>query len=256
MSMRTILLMFGMIGMCAYVQAELRTWTLKNGQTFDAEMTRKIFDSLVMVDPAGRELSIPLDSFDLSEDDQEYLMLESPPKLKIEFRKSIQRKNFEMIRGSEDRVPENRATFGAKVNLQDKFDYDGELTVELFAIGGELWGDRYIILDRQTSRFVPSKEEKYTHEFYSKRLVRLTNVLDELKGKDYTRRGERYEGFLVSVKDKRGKIIGIDGSKDWLEEHVEKLEMLKIGNYFDKTCTRTFPTRPKSYMEDNYAGRP
>ena len=236
--------------------AEVRSWTLKDGRTVQAELKRTLFDKLVLVNAEGVEVAIPKDEFNFTPGDLEYLKLEDPPNLRIEFKKSIERKNFEMIRGSEDRVPERRATFGAKVRLLDHHDYGNALTVEFFAIGGELYGNRYLLLDRQHFTFVPSKENKYTMDFRSPRLVRLTDTLDELKGADYTRLGENYQGFAITVRDKRGKLIGIKASRDWLEEYLEKLEALKPGNYFDETCTRTFPTRPKSYMNETQAGRP
>lgn len=42
----------------------------------------------------------------------------------------------------------------------------------------------------------------------------------------------------------RGKVIATAGPKKWLIENLDNLKKLKIGNYFDKSCTRTFPARP------------
>jgi len=58
--------------------------------------------------------------------------------------------------------------------------------------------------------------------------------------------GEKYSGFRVTVTDARGEMIAVKSSANWLFENLENLKKLSVGNYFDKTCTRTFPVRPKN----------
>lgn len=251
--MKKILLILAVAGSVAIASAEVRTWTLKNGKTIEGEMVRTYLDKMVLVDADGKEATLPKDAFRFSDADREYMELEDPPKFKIEIKKSVLRKNFSMIRGSEDRPPEQRAEFGAKVSLENKKDYTHELTVEYFAIGDEIKGDRYILLDRKKSTFTPSKENKWTHEFYSKRLVRMTDLWDN--STVYSRRGEQYAGFVITVRDKRGKLIGINASREWMENSIENLEQLKIGNYMNELCQRTYPTRPKSYIASLASGR-
>ncbi len=232
---------------------ELRTWHLANGQTVEAAFERVLFDKLVLKTADGKDVTIPKDEFALSAADREYLELEDFPKLDLLFRKSIERKNFSMIRGSENRPPEQRASFGAKVVQKSTAEYNHPLTVEYFAIGQEIKGDRYILLDRMSKTFTPTKENKRSVEFYSNRLVRMTDLWDA--SQTYSRRGEQYYGFIITVKDKRGKLVAVDASNNWLADHLDTLETRRIGNYMDKTCMRAFPSRPKSYLANQAAGR-
>jgi len=252
-AMSRLPLLLAICGLCIAAPAEMRTWNFRNGQTMEAEYVRDLFDKIIIRDEAGEERTIPKDQFVLSDADVEYLELENPPPFDLSFKKSIEQKNFSLIRGAEDRPPEWRGTFGVKVEQKGGPDFNHELTVEFFAIGKELEGNRYILLDRMSEKFTPTRANKRTLEFNSKRLVRMTDMWgDSLV---YSRRGEQYFGFLITVKDPRGKVIAIDGSNDWLAQNLENLEKLGIRNYFDKTCTRTYPTRPKSYIGNREAGR-
>lgn len=249
---RPLLALVVVFGLCTSALAEMRTWTFKNGQTLEAEYVGDFFNKIKLQSADGQEFTIPMEEFDLSDADKEYLELEHPPVFKLEFRKSVQRKNYSMIRGLEDRPPDQLASFGAKVKQTSSGNYGYPLTVDFYALGDEIKGDRYILLDHATSSFVPSQAEKRTYEFYSKRIVRLT---DQWNGSQYfSRRGEQYSGFLIVVRDKRGKVIAIDGSNDWAVEHFENLEKLKIGNYMNKECIRTYPSRPYNYIPQIRSG--
>ena len=232
---------------------EILTWQLDDGRTLEAEFVRILFDKIMLKDTAGKEWTIPQESLVLTDEDREFLELENPPKLDLLIRKSIERKNFAMIRGAENRPPEQRGTFGAKVVQKSSAEYNHPLTVEYFVIGQEIKGDRYIVLDRKKETFIPTKENDGTLEFYSGRLVRMTDLWDAHP--NYSRRGEQYYGFIITVKDKRGKLIAVDASNDWLQDYLGNLENLRIGNYMDKTCLRTYPSRPKSYIANRAAGR-
>ena len=50
----------------------------------------------------------------------------------------------------------NDFTFGAKMKQASAGSYNHELTMEFFAIAKELIGDKYILVDRQSSTFIPS----------------------------------------------------------------------------------------------------
>ena len=60
------------------------------------------------------------------------------------------------------------------------------------------------------------------------------------------RRGKKYAGYLITVSDKRGKVIQYRASKPWLWENIENLKDMPVGRYMDKTCTRVHPTSPKA----------
>ena len=96
------------------------------------------------------------------------------------------------------------------------------------------------MLDRQESRFVPSRKNKRSHTFSGDSVPMFTYALDGEV------RGLKYYGYLVRVTDKRGKTIQHSESNKWLFEHLDNLEKIPKGKYMDKTCTRVFPTTPKA----------
>lgn len=239
------------LGVCSVAMAEMRTWKFKTGETIEAEYVKTVINKYRIKDANGKEYTIPIDQFDLSAEDKEYLALENPPPLKLEFRDSVVRKNFTMEQiGDVPRPPEQRGQFGVLIKQMNNQDYPYPLTVEAYAIGKEISGNRYILLDRFSSPFRLTEGHKSRFEYQSKRIVRLTDMWDfPLYGTDllmFSRRGEEYYAFMVVVKDKRGKVIAVDASKDWMTEHLENLEERYIGNYMDETFQRTYPSRPQT----------
>ncbi len=55
--------------------------------------------------------------------------------------------------------------FTAKIKQTSAGSYNHELKVEYFAIGEEVDGDNYILLDRQRDVFTPTHENKRSHAF-------------------------------------------------------------------------------------------
>ena len=237
------------------VDSGLRTWTFKTGETLDAVYLKEkdYYDKMALRDANGKEWVIKKDQFVLSDEDQRFLDLENAPELTLEFKKDITRKNFTMIRFSEYRPPEQRATFGVSVSQDGYQEYGYDLTVDVYAIGQEIAGNRYILLDRFSCPFRLTKENGRRFEFENDRMVRMSDMWGD--SGTYTRRGEQYYGFLIVVKDVRGKVIAVDASNDWLTEHIDALEERYIGNYIDRNCERVYPSRPKSYISSTASDR-
>ena len=57
-------------------------------------------------------------------------------------------------------------------------------------------------------------------------------------------RGTKYGGYLVIVRDERGKIIQYDASHEFLYEKLEALQKLRPNNHFNRECVRVIPARP------------
>ncbi|MDF7809088.1 hypothetical protein P4E94_16705 [Pontiellaceae bacterium B12219] len=115
--------------------------------------------------------------------------------------------------------------------------YNYPLKVELFAIGSEIGANQFILLDRAAASFVPSEFERGTAFEFSGRTVDLLDYdVYEM------RRGDRYDGFLITVTDERGEVIAHRSTPSWLIEHWDRLADLPVGSFMDKTCTRVWPT--------------
>ncbi|MEN8254652.1 MAG: hypothetical protein ABFR33_04200 [Verrucomicrobiota bacterium] len=215
----------------------MRTWTGVDGKTFEAEFVTVISSKAVLKDSRGKMRKIPQDQ--LSLEDREFIELAQPPEFNIDFSKKSSQYIGKMSPYNPRTPPKVLDyVFSARLKQISAGLYNHELHVEFFAIGAENFGDHYILLDRQESRFMPTKENERTHEFSGK-TVRLTTY--ELYG-DF--KGMKYAGYLVVVTDKRGKIITHATSNKWLFENLENLRRLSVGRYMDETCTRVFPSRP------------
>ena len=219
------------------IDEKMRSWTGTDGKVLDAEFVATISGKAVLKDSRGRQRKIPLDR--LSPEDRKYIELTRPPAFNIDFSKKSSQYIGKMSPYN-GRFPPKVLdyVFSTRLKQISAGTYNHELHVEFFAIGAENFGDHYILLDRQKSRFTPAKKDQKTHEFSGK-TVRLTSY--ELYG-DF--KGTKYSGYLVVVTDARGKIIHHQASSKWLFENLDNLRRLPVGRYMDKTCTRVFPTRP------------
>ena len=220
-----------------FSEHEMRAWTGVGGKALEARFMTVTSDKAVLEDTRGKQRKIPLAQ--LSAEDREFIELTSPPEFNIDFSKKSSQFIGKMSPYN-TRVPAKVLdyVFSARLKQISTGLYNHELHVEFFAVGAENFGDHYILLDRQESRFTPTKENQQSHEFSGK-TVRLTSY--ELYG-DF--KGMKYDGYLVVVTDSRGKIIAHQTSNKWLFENLENLKRLPVGRYMDKTCTRVFPSRP------------
>jgi len=219
------------------VGGEMRTWNLKGGKTIEAGFVAVIGGKAVVKDSRGRPRKIPLAQ--LSDGDRTYIELARPPKFNIDFSKKSSQlieKTSPFTTTLPPRILDY--VFSAKLKQTSAGLYNHELHVEFFAIGAEKFGDHYILLDRQESRFTPTKENQRSHAF-SGNTVRLTSY-----AMDGDFKGIKYEAYLIVVTDTRGKITTHQTSNEWLFENLENLRRLPVGRYMDETCTRVFPSRP------------
>ncbi len=221
------------------VEETLRIWTGQAGKTFEAEFVVVIGDKVVLKDVRGRQRKIPMDQ--LSDEDRLFIGLANPPKFNIDFSRKTSKRSI-----NEGPFVDNPQwvprlydyIFTARLKQVSAGEYNHELKVEFFAIGKEINGDNFILLDRQESRFTPSKENGRTHEFSGDEVM--------LEVRDWTffadlYKGEKYGGYLVVVTDERGEIIDQGFSHKWLPALLDTLREFPIGKHFDKTGTRTYP---------------
>ncbi len=220
----------------------MRIWTAGNGETFEAEYVTRVSESAVLRDARGKTKRIPLSL--LSAEDNLFIELNEPPEFNISFSK--QSKSRPAIDPGPF-LPWTPPTlidyvFTAKINQYSAGDYNHELQVEFFAVGREIDGDNYILLDRQSSAFTPGNENDRSHSF-SGPPVLCYDYVDWYEHK----RGSKYGGYLITVTDVCGRIIAHEASSKWLFDNLENLRKLPIRVHFDKSCTRVFPPRPKGY---------
>ncbi len=231
--------------------AEVRSWTLADGSSFEAEYIIIMGGKANLRLPSGEIVKLALDQ--LAAEDRLYLELKNPPEFRIEFVRDRSQKVFDLMAGQEDytlRPPEYRCHYGVKLKQRDTFAYKHELHFEFFSIGKERAGSGLILLDRQvTDPFLLTRENGWEYKFMSKREVVLQNYLyGDGPSDGHQKRGRKYYGYLILLRDIHGQIIAMETSHDWLNENLETLMERGVGNYMDKTCTRIFPTRPYNIL--------
>ncbi|MEN8255355.1 MAG: hypothetical protein ABFR33_07790 [Verrucomicrobiota bacterium] len=217
----------------------MRVWTGLGGGTLEARYLAMVGGKVVLETAKGKQQKIPVT--ELSPEDRNHVELINPPEFNIDFSKQTSQRIPDPGPYNQDAVIRViDYVFGAKLKQTSSGAYNHELRVEFFAIGAENGGDKYILLDRKESTFTPAKENERSHSFRGKPIELLDYITDS------QRRGEKYSGFLITVTDERGKIIGSRTSDDWLFENLGNLKKLPVGRYMDKTCTRAHPTSPKA----------
>jgi len=223
---------------------KLRTWTMADGRTFEAEFVSIIGARVAFKNAKGKLLKVPQGK--ISEEDLTFIQLEMPPDLDISFSKQSTQRVYPESLGNQPRPTSYNYVFSAKIKQTSTKSYDQELQIEIFAIGAEFGGNSYILLDRQKHSFTPTKENQRSARFEGKTVV-LTDYLigNDTIGRQH--RGRKYASYLVVVTDSRGKIIAHETSKKWLFENLENLRQVPAGKYIDKTCTRIGPTRPRRF---------
>ena len=217
----------------------IRIWRNLKGKEFEAEFISVIGDKVVLKSAKGKQKKIPL--VHLSPEDLAYIDLANPPDLDITFTKQSSQASSPPTSPFLVEHPTKliEYTFGTKIRQTSSGTYNHELRVEFFSIGQQYLDDhKFYLLDRQSSTFVPTQENKRSHRFYGEPVGLVSyNLGLELRGK-------KYSDYLVVVTDERGEIIQHSASSNWLFRNFENLKEIPVGVYLDKTCTRVFPTGP------------
>ncbi len=221
-----------------------RFWTLLDGKQVEGRFKTVMGDTVVVENAKKKQLKIPLSK--LSPGDREYAQLAQPPRFSINFNRSsrsIPPPKESPFVSTPRPLQIFDFTFKTTVKQATSKEYPHELEVEFFAVGEEVDGDNYVLLDRQKSLFTPSVENRKTFQLQSPEPIRIQTTAIRAAS---PMRGTKYGGYLVVVRDKLGRIIQYKTSKNWLIDCLENLEKLPVGKHFDKKGNRVGPPRPDS----------
>ena len=217
-----------------------RQWTLADGRVVDARMVSNMGKYVILENAAKQRTKLQMEQ--LSEEDRRFAEMGVPPEFRIKFSHLTDQIPVTHL-GPYDAERDLKIfdyNFGAKIEKYSPGEYNHKLFIEYFAIGGEIIGDNYVLLERKTSAYTPTKENKYTHEFYGDP-VRLR----EYSNRDtWPVRGMDYDGYLIVVTDEDGHLVQYETSNEFLFRNLTRLKALPIWAHFDKDCIRTFPARP------------
>ena len=220
----------------------LRRWTLNDGRVVEAVFKQMLFNKAVLEDENGNEIKVALDEF--CDEDLTFVQLQTPPKLDIEFAPLSRQRVFPPTIKGETPIRGLLYTFCVKIRQVsgNKSPYRFPLTAEFFAIGQQIGEDTRVLLERQTADLSLSKENDFSFTFQG----------EEIQLLDYTtndeRRGTRYDGYLVVIRDINGRIIAHKTSSNGLFTNLDNLSRLKVGWHFDDHCRRALPVAPQHFQ--------
>ncbi|MEI6891781.1 MAG: hypothetical protein V5783_06375 [Pontiella sp.] len=227
----------------------IRLWTMGNDSTFEAEFIVKMSDYIVIKTKKGKQQKVPYTQ--LSDADQLYVDLESPPEFKLDF--SNRTKQIDPpdpgIYNSSDRPQNlNEHTFGVVIEQNNSRDYNYPVTIQYFAIGEEVDGNNYVLLARESDTFTPTDVNERSHGFYGDP-VRVDRMATRSSA---PMRGVKYGGFLITVTDSRGKIIQHKTSSNFLFDILKDLKQFPVSRHFNRKGRRVSPPRPTVMDRPNW----
>jgi len=229
--------------------AEIRTWEDTQGNRYEAEFIRELFDKVTLRDMQGKEYRIAVEDF--SEHDQKYLRVEVPPVVKFDVRTTITvppkpEENWDM---DNDKIKNFRSK--VRVEKVSRRLFTSRIRAEIFHIAKEIDGENYVLLGKTESSFLLGEHNDNMHTFTSDPVQ--TKVYTEYTGVD--QRGWEYIGYVLAISDKLGNITQVESEVKWLEDKVPQLRELYTrgavsvySRHFDKeTVQKTKVPRP-TYM--------
>lgn len=212
---------------CFVAHAEMRVWTSVKGDTLEAEFVRVLSGDRVALKRAdGRELKIPIRG--LCEEDKKFIKEAVPPKVEIDVKVDDESKVVGSLSGYEYDRSEKRQSIKCSVYIKQKNREASShaLVARLLVFSKDLKNDEYRVEQVETHDFSFEKSRDTT--FWSSKLV-LDFIRDSYSGN----RGQEFEGYLVCVEDKAGRVIGVQGSRKGYEDNVDKFRSVEAGTKFD-----------------------
>jgi hypothetical protein len=222
--------------------AELRLWTDENGKTIEAEHVHTYEDKVVLRLQDGEEISVSLDT--LSNRDRKYAVLLAPPRVEITVSAKIDRSNTGYDRGYGGGVQVQYEIVTASVSLKktSSSPYEAPMMSEIYLIGEIAQSDEYIILDKSSSRFRFTDENKNEHT-YSSDTVNLQQRQADMEF------GKEYKGYLALVRDRTGEVLSIKSNKVEFEKNAEAVIGSKRDDRFDEDFNLVESEKAKRAVE-------
>ena len=239
----------------ACADAPLRTWTSVSGKRIEGRYVTLLMDSVKLVDADGREIKLPLDQ--LSRKDLDYVELQNPPELKVEYEESVPTREYvadswTSSSGSYTAVNNPiyiiEGQFGARVKKTSSRDYNQQLRIMMMVFSVQnLDRDKYHLIARsQSAPFRLGKGRRNTFTYTDPKTYNI--MFYNLSGK--WPRGEKLGEYLILILDGRDEVIAHRSSGKWLYEYRDKLQKLKVGAWLDDKAEQVYPTTPiRSTME-------
>lgn len=201
----------------------LRKWTDRDGKTVKAEYVRTEVESVVLRREDGSEFRVSMKS--LSEKDIEFVRLQTPPRILINMEPSVDTYTVGYLGndGYDYTVKYQVVEPSVLLRKTSTEPYEAPLEMEVILLGRIREVDRYIIIDSAVISFTFAGKQSYevTYEGYPVDLRQISGSW---------RSGVEYEGYLVMIRDSRGKLVATKASKIALEKNATELAGAQVGS--------------------------
>jgi hypothetical protein len=254
-NMRIFILFFVTL-VCLNLHADYRVWEDQDGNRYEAEFVRELFDKVTLREKSGKEHRLALE--ELSEIDQKYIRVMVPPNMSVEARvdTTIKPKPVETMDLDRDQTWIHVGK--VEITKKSRRAFTSRLYASMYLIAEELDGDNYILLSKTESDFLFDLDFQNTHSFETDPVE--TRQFAEYNG--IQRRGEEDVRYLLVIRDAQGNIVLTDTDDgDWLMQPavIEALDELYIrgkgsvySRHFDQTGQKTMVPRPKYYTSRHH----
>ncbi|MBT8042084.1 MAG: hypothetical protein KJN98_02860 [Pontiella sp.] len=225
---------FGVVALLVFggtvsAMAELREWKDQSGKVILAEHVATTGDRVVLRLEDGSEIKVSLDT--LSEKDRRHAVLLTPPRIDISVSAKVDRTNTDMDKGMRRRggvqIQEESIVATVTLKKSSPAPYEAPLQAIVYLMGQPEQHDGYVVIDRATSRFTFTTENKNQHTFTGNE-VNLTSAQAGME------RGIEYKGYIAVVRDKQGNRIAMKCSKLDFEKNADAIIGSKKGAIFDE----------------------
>lgn len=189
---------------CLNLFADFRIWEDREGNQYDAEFIREMFDKVTLRTREGKDVRMMIKEF--CDNDQKYFRVMIPPNITVDVdpRSRVKEKPWEGNPESSFITTNHR--LAVNIEKKSKRIFTSRLFVETFQIAKERDVNRhhFVLMDVSKSDFLldESKGNKFvfkTKSFDAEQYIQ--------KGTQGQYRGEEYVGYIVLVTDAQGNII-------------------------------------------------
>lgn len=235
--------------LCLNLSATMHTWVTKNGDRFEAEYVREMFDKITVRLPDGTTRILPVE--ELSDADVQYARQAVPPEIEIDVSVSSENKPIPQIYKDATYLNSQDYTtiWKARVTVRQisQSPYAGKLPVEVYLLGQEVATPDYRTVGIARGQVEFTAENEGVYELVATAQTRrYWEYSDEW-------RGVKYAGYVVIVFDPQGNVLASKTDLRWLKDQSEKLAKLRTypaGLYFyDENFRERAVPRPKYFLD-------
>lgn len=218
------LIIYGMVSvlfLCTTVQAEMRVWTSKKGDTVAAEYVKMSGSKVVLKTAEGKTLRVPVSG--LCDDDQMYLSHKTavPPKIQIEVDDDLERKKKGY--GGEFEEEEQSVLCTVVIKKTNREPCLGNFKARLWIIGEEAEGTQKKILG------IKEQAVSFAKDSVTEFSLKATTSCQ--RGYMWAN-GYEYEGFIVCVEDESGEMVAIESNQNAYERSMFVIRKSSQGSIY------------------------